>query len=1541
MSACDFSNKEMLSMLRNKMEDHAPDDATVKHFTDKLRNNITTIQFKTPLTKADLQKIGEDLRQKESDWNKIARNFGTNNSGFKNFIQFTYDPVKKLGTFKYNFIEYLTAVINNFNRTNREARQEQYKMGKLPNLNKQIERYKANMKKTEKVIKDNKPDEFYKENDELLTEAEDIIKNGGRKNDITFNPPQKKQHTLNVSERQLQDVDRVPEFPVTKEDIDNHPRPDPDKELHGTFADTRILFDENTPIETYHTLLKARTQYSRLVKRFLHELSREVERLQHLVDGGTTEEIGAKLIHAKEIHDRYKALWFNGKSIDKMHANEFMDMILTEMKILENNILDGNNVAMVFNRINFLDMLLNGESIDGGTIEFNLRNVNDAAMYAVRKEFADLKNNFTHLANKTIVDRLMESDVFRKNMTAMGIKDVGDIAKSIIAEGDMTQVERILKGISFSDADVGLMPETMKLIFHEIQVKHLAEAEEMKQKLKEASKKADQDKSFAYEVDENGNRTGNIIQPFYSTWSNILKRAKHQIDKLKIYKEYAEEIEYNKLSWIKEKYGSIFPYNFPHSDKAMQQYEAYLINKIGQRAYDKIKANIDKKLEEVSRLSLIEKDISKFNPFLEFKGGTDTYYREWIPKDKKYINKDYNNLNDNNHNYVETLIDINKRYISPNVEEHGEISHGKFVLGMLESLKNQKKLTGKGKKVLRHLKKLFFINRDAIIGNQVHDAYVDDFKVFKDNVYKHLRNMERHEVLAYVRESGIDITIKSNTTIAEIADLFANALYSTELETDLDWATEQMIDIASNSATRNEMLPVAQNMYRYFKAHNYNKDGVEKTMKAFIDQVIKRLRPEDIPIFKKAIAGGEIKMDQIKTLKDISKIILKNRELDENDKVILDLIRKGAETDTSMVHIHFTDKDGNIYHNYPKKGEYYRNGINITQEEFDGFYAQKLAEELNNTGIPMTIGSVFRAVNTLILHKYLGLTPILGIINRWQGMNDNGLADVTGHYWTSGNLSKSQRFLNLSNLINYGESTLTPKKSLMLINNIVPEKKIEEMKKLQKLTRVLGMKIFSEDGRTTLSDIIMSWSIKAPEFKNQMEIFLSLMQDMKIKDVDGNDHQLFDGEQLTAYELVDGKLQLKDKFRTDDNILMYEKFVKGSSGENPMAEFVAKHYKALSHIQNNFDNNDVTTTANNLLLSTFAMLKKWIVSGWQQRMDSGKGRDVTFNKKKKEGRYRTGMRRVGAGISFVAGNMGLAMGFGAGVGTLGIMGAGVGLFYLGYKMYMKKKFHQDIKTNAVNTQEILTFWKTAMLAAVDFPARIIAGRSFGFKYEPVGKGDLTPEEIGNIKALGMELGNKMALMAMSLSVLAMLYDDDDDESTRKRKLYNYLANRLSGLIYDNAIYMNPSEMINSISRVGIIDFSKNLFDLTTTIFHSDEVTDDRWYRMLTKVSLLPNTLNNVLFHGGNPFSSDQDMSSDLVKALVHGGNWAADKKIRVLNTNFNSKVKRYGITEDKQIRRLKKMWLPKKWKGEESEHYFNRLYRAYVNLDWQKVIDSR
>ena len=104
---------------------------------------------------------------------------------------------------------------------------------------------------------------------------------------------------------------------------------------------------------------------------------------------------------------------------------------------------------------------------------------------------------------------------------------------------------------------------------------------------------------------------------------------------------------------------------------------------------------------------------------------------------------------------------------------------------------------------------------------------------------------------------------------------------------------------------------------------------------------------------------------------------------------------------------------------------------------------------------------------------------------------------------------------------------------------------------------------------TMLSDI----SVNNPEWKNQMEIFLSILQNVQVetvhKDENGNTifEPFFDGKDFIY---IPGTLQLKDEFKTETNIDNWEKFKEDKNGNSPQNLLVAKMKATKSALQGNY-----------------------------------------------------------------------------------------------------------------------------------------------------------------------------------------------------------------------------------------------------------------------------------------------------------------------------------------------------------------------------------
>lgn len=1287
-------------------------------------------------------------------------------------------------------------------------------------------------------------------------------------------------------------------------------------------------------------LSKAKAAYMSQVKPFVLELERKIEALRNSFKGkrSVSKEAIEHLRKMELLLAKYKMLWFgNEKTMADMNHSEFVALIHEELDLLEGDIASKNPIDVI-SRINVLTMLINGKGLDGKGLGVSFNEVHDPALSIVRNRFNQLQEQFTEKLVHELIKELNNSPAIKRMLDGKDIKSVSELMELIKSNGDLSYLEKLLKGIGFSDANLGILPEFLKVKLHEVQAKHQGEGNKLRDKLYQADAKVGKDKSFAKERDANGNFTGHLVQLFTSAWRDILQTAKRGAHRVAIYNKYCYRIDYTRIPELHDQFAGMFPEHFTRTQSEMDEHKAFIISKIGQEEYNNMMERAKRKINEYNNLRFVSGEkADRFNPFGEHRGEDDTQYMEWIPKNKRHYNPEWHKLTQEQKDYINTIKEINRYRFNAGVEDQLETSYGKVIAGTLEVVRRTKGASNAAKKLMRGVFKFFFKSALGVDGHGVNSGHIDTLEKFKRETFKYLSRLSAKEMIEWARQKGIKIP-DTYLEKKEISNLIANELYKTELEDDMTAVTELMLDMAVNTAMRNEMLPIARNALLQFKRVNLNAPLAVQQMEDFLNKVVKGLKDGESKVLKK-ILSTNIDLNKIDSLSQIKDIILKRKDLEEHEKEFIEIIKKASDVNINKNRLSFNDIDGVKYHNEVSESDtkFFRDGKEITAKEFESAYAKSLAHKLNNTGVPLTLGSIFRGMNTIILYKYLGINPINGLMNRYQGLRDNKLADDSGWYWTTGNLAKATKFLNGFNLITDGKRIFGNSdraNRFKMLRKLIKQERLEELDKMMIFVKRLGLDIAKPWEQGGLSQFIMDHSIIAPDGKNQLEILLCLMQDIKIKDGAGREHQLFDGEKLVPFETVDlgnGRytLRLKNEFNTEENIVMFEDF-QSYNGKNVIGDLVAKHTRAVSHIQNNFDGLDTAATNNNMLINSVAMLKRWIVSGYMQRYDRGGTYNLTFNKTNKKGRYIVAAERPGAGIPFLVAQIGLAMGLGS-MTALGAGAFGALVLYRLYKTYWKKNTREQIDMQRDTLGECMLFFKSAVLGAMDFPiSTLTMGKYSLLNKAPVATQYLTADEVGAIKALGREVGIQASMLAISYLVLSGLHDDDTEDDLRKKRFYNYMANRITSIVVDNQVYIDPKTAVESISRVGLVDYITNLRE----VLDLDNKTDQQKDALLAKLIPLPNTLTNTLVYG-TPTVSERDFSPEIIKRAVKGD--GDNKDITKIRANFAYRLKNEGYANQSQIRQLARMYLGAKGKEESDADYNKRIANAYNNLDFDAI----
>ena len=271
----------------------------------------------------------------------------------------------------------------------------------------------------------------------------------------------------------------------------------------------------------------------------------------------------------------------------------------TELDSLFNELDDINNLNFdtFGDKIKFLYEFITGQTFDneGNTELKGLRNYDEAEYNIVRNKVEDLVKKYNTKIDE-IRDNIIKNDItFHNNVTKNTDITEADIRKMLEARDDINFLEKYFLGIGQQSGKETLLPQILKSILETKKVAKESESENLKEKLLAIVNKFDknQDFSFIFETNEQGVRTGNIIDvytpEFRKAWYKF-KSIMSNKDKDYISK-YAEQmtwlksnmdiIDFRKLPVIKQLYGHLYPSEFTFSDQEMQAYQAELEKELG------------------------------------------------------------------------------------------------------------------------------------------------------------------------------------------------------------------------------------------------------------------------------------------------------------------------------------------------------------------------------------------------------------------------------------------------------------------------------------------------------------------------------------------------------------------------------------------------------------------------------------------------------------------------------------------------------------------------------------------------------------------------------------------------------------------------------------------------------------------------------------------------------------------------------------------------------------------------------------------------
>jgi len=1059
----------------------------------------------------------------------------------------------------------------------------------------------------------------------------------------------------------------------------------------------------------------------------------------------------------------------------------------------------------------------------------------------------------------------------------------------------------------------------------------------------------------------------------------------------KIIKDNIDVIDFTKLSEVREVYQDMYPQYFTDSVEASEEYERDIRERLGPRYQDVLNQILDRlaRFEEFKvdaqegnpnyiERNIAQNNIWEFNRLVKgraidsripynYNGGRYgvyfTGFRDlaFIPK-KSSIKAVYTDLGVQakevktgfyNEDFQDIISDPQKleywklvkemsEYINStyNLRNHGRLSYPKvqedYAERFFDSLKDirQGKFMG-GSKILTqamHQWKGFFFEEGKHTDEKsnVSPNYFDATgKEIKDLAESYIiTGMSREQ--AYTQARSKVLSGYSTDFNRDILGVVMEAtLHNTRLE--MQPISEALIaqfkDLGSERKRAIEKIEYWHEKVILNRGENYRGSSkIEgKSLSPWFNRAINIL--SSVPFVKKFVneKSAHFLTD---SEKEVFKGLQQAKELGHpandfsfkhNDMIFS---KKTTEKDNGEIDIKFYEGIG-------------KDVKEITEDAYNRMFNDYIEQKIKSLGLDFSLAGFIQGVLKTVIYKSLGFNPISGIFNRIEGKHSAMVMDMTGEYWPTGAIDKANQFLSFANIIRMSPNKLLPK-------DMVKRREIEkfqlflrQMNTLQDRKNEL-QKNSQESKFNAGSFNLFALAVDNPEFKNQGGIILSMMYGKEIKDVDGNSHKLFDGNSLVPYDLVDGNLQLKPKFDTEENRANLLDF----SGKD-ITKLKIRMEDAVSRSQGNYDIFDIMMAKRNIWGRAATLFMTWFPEHVNQRFGVNSENNVSIftGKKRRDGRFIAAYKGNKANAAMYALGT-LAISYGT-LGTVGLAATGA-LSAIVYQKFLRKIANpQGVKRDVNYAMEMVEFLKSTLIETLNYPGRLLnVSDRLRVKNKSFENTTMSEEEIGALRALTRELAIMLSFLAFKLAVGALAYDDEDDAESPERMRYNFAQNQLSRAINSLAIYSNPQELVTDNSRVAALSTLSSISKILSAIYDEKQREDlgtnfmnlTPVPRILTKGELpWENKKNYDEVPSMIGISSPLKWTSDFIKDQATDGEYSAEKEYKKLRKDARSRYRselssQYeGDQLEEAIEKAMTLEFPDKERGESNKSILNRI----------------
>lgn len=474
------------------------------------------------------------------------------------------------------------------------------------------------------------------------------------------------------------------------------------------------------------------------------------------------------------------------------------------------------------------------------------------------------------------------------------------------------------------------------------------------------------------------------------------------------------------------------------------------------------------------------------------------------------------------------------------------------------------------------------------------------------------------------------------------------------------------------------------------------------------------------------------------------------------------------------------------------------------------------------------------AINKLSVQVGLGYNILANIKNRLQGLTS--VISRDGEFWGKGNIYPVNHFmgLNKTRFVNPSYKKEWDKAVLFIRQlNLIQDGTNEIQRAENKV-------------KSKARFLNPMYGTEVVEWYNQSSGILAMAMDVEVRNGD-NAVPLFDGSTFPAFNIVDGILQLKPEFRTEENIEHFEKI---SSQE--MINWKMNVEDMTRSLNGDYSKTGVTRIKGSIYTTPIMMFKTWIPKYISSRykinqknintgnVETGYLVSTFLNKKTS---FSGGLMLGVTGLLGIASSSPALFALPV---FAGIIGWGLAKNHLSKKRQLNSPIIDDTEPIALAQQAAYVLKMIAPHQLLATPINSIVGKEVlkdvAFKPEY----NLTPQEQRDVRLMARNMQNTILLILMKLAVQAFFRFNDDDEpkgeeGSEQKKRYiaqqkakeeykarnNFLENTLTGLYQETALAVEPTSLATTMgSKNGLQGPIDKVLKVSTALIRSAHGEDE-------------------------------------------------------------------------------------------------------------------